>query len=92
MAKLTDAQQKQLDELTALASAPDEEEFDVQIWDGDKGAQVPYSKGRTWLQKTFGIDLGDPPADDDADAGGADDAGSEPKNVKAFGRTIRKTS
>ena len=91
MGKLTDAQQKQLDELTALASAPDEEDFEVQIWEGDKGAQVPYSKGRSWLQKTFGIDLGDPPADDDQ-AGGADDAGGEPGTVKAFGRTIRKTS
>ena len=92
MAKLTKEQQQQLDELTALASAPEEEEFDVQIWDGDKGAQVPYSKGRSWLQKTFGIDLGEPPAADDEEPGGADEAGGEPKNVKAFGRTIRKTS
>ncbi len=91
MARLTAEQQKQLDDLTKLAEAPDEEDFEVEIFDGDKGARVPYSKGRSWLQKTFGIDLGDPPADDgggaDGDGGQADDSGQGGK-VKRFGRTV----
>ncbi len=65
MARLTAEQQKQLDDLTKLAEAPDEEDFEVEIFDGDKGARVPYSKGRSWLQKTFGIDLGEPPSEEE---------------------------
>lgn len=55
-------------------AAAGEEDYDVQIWDdAGNGAQVRYSKARSWLQKTFGIDLdpdpaGDPEGDDDGKA------------------------
>ena len=69
MGKLSPEQAKQLKELTDLANAPDDEDFEVEIFDGEKGARVPYSKGRSWLQKTFGIDLGEPPADEEEEDG-----------------------
>lgn len=92
MGKLTDDEAKALKDLQAKADAPDEEDFDIEIFDGDKGARVPYSKGRSWLRDTFGIDVGDAPAAAADDEGGADEAGKDPGTVRAFGRTIRKTS
>jgi hypothetical protein len=53
---LSKDEQAQLDALTRKASEPDED-FDIEIWDETgAGAKVPYSKGRSWLNK-FGIDL-----------------------------------
>lgn len=60
MAKLTDDEQSLLDELTAKASAPDAEDWELEIFDGAKGARLPISKGGKWLYDNFGI--GDPPA------------------------------
>lgn len=91
MGKLTDDEARALKDLQAKADAPDEEDFDIEIFDGDKGARVPYSKGRSWLKQTFGIDVGDAPAAD-AEEGGADDKPAEPVNKKAFGRTIGRAS
>ena len=79
MGKLTADQQKMLDELSALASAPDDDDdFDIVITDGGSGhsAQVPYRKGRSWLQKNFGIDL-DPPAGGTDGDGKSDGAGKD---------------
>jgi hypothetical protein len=89
MGKLTPEQAKQLAELQAQADAPDDEDFEVEIFDGDKGARVPYSKGKSWLSKTFGIDLGDPPAADE-DQGGADGGGQADTDtgVRRFGRRV----
>lgn len=90
MGKLTPEQAKQLADLQAQADAPDDDDFDVEIWEGDKGARVPYSKGRSWLQNTFNIDLGDPPAADDpaADKPAGKDAPPDDGSVRRFGRRV----
>jgi hypothetical protein len=72
MAKLTDDEQKLLDELTARASEPDADDYEVSVWNGDKGVTLPVSKAAAWLHEHFGIgdapaapstsDAGDPPA------------------------------
>ena len=91
MGKLTDEEAKALKDLIAKQDAPDEDDFDIEIFDGDKGARVPYSKGRSWLAQTFGIDVGDAPDAAD-DEGGADESGKEPVKKTAFGRTIGRAS
>jgi hypothetical protein len=66
---LSPEQKAQLEELTRLANEPDEDDFDIEIWDETgAGAKVPYHKGKTWLQR-FGIDLPLPDA-----------SGSDPKS------------
>lgn len=62
---LSDEEKKTLEALTRKANEPDEDDFDIEIWDETgAGAKVPYRKGRSWLQR-FGIDLPDvPPATD----------------------------
>jgi hypothetical protein len=89
MGKLTPEQAKQFKDLQALADAPDDEDFDIEIWEGDKGARVPYSKGKGFLAK-LGIDVGDPPAADDdaADGKAGKDAPPDDGKVRRFGRTV----
>lgn len=46
--------------------------FEVEIGSEGNYARVPYEKAKSWLQKTFGIDLDeeekqDPPAKDEGD-------------------------
>jgi hypothetical protein len=54
-------EQKLLDELTAKASAPDaDDDWELEIFDGAKGARLPISKAGAWLHQNFGI--GDAPA------------------------------
>jgi hypothetical protein len=61
---LTPEEKEQLDKLTQKANEPDDDDFEIEIWDGTgAGAKVPYHKGKTWLQR-FGIDLPDTPEDD----------------------------
>jgi hypothetical protein len=61
MAKLTPEQQASLDELLAARDAPDaEEDFDVEIYSGDKGARVPFSKAKNFLRDSFGIEWDTP--------------------------------
>lgn len=64
---LSKDEQAQLDALTKKATEPDED-FHIEIWDETgAGAKVPYSKGRTWLQR-FGIDMpSEPEAEPEAD-------------------------
>jgi len=88
MAKLTPEQQAQLDQLTALAAADDDDNFEIEIFEGDKGARVPYRKGRGWLERTFGIDVGDPPAAAAGDAGGTDDPPADDTGTRRFGRRV----
>lgn len=58
---LSDEEKATLEALTKKANEPDEDDFDIEIWDETgAGAKVPYRKGRTWLQR-FGIDLPDTP-------------------------------
>lgn len=66
MAQLNEEQQKALDDLLALRDSPDQpdEDFEIEIYSGDKGARVPFSKGKSWLKDTFGIDIGDAPSND----------------------------
>jgi hypothetical protein len=68
---LSKEEQEQLDALTAKASEPEpESDFEMEIYDGPKGARIPYSKGRSWLQNNFGIDLDpDPEKETGSDAG-----------------------
>jgi hypothetical protein len=71
---LTGDEQKLLDELTAKASAPDaDDEWELEIFDGAKGARLPISKAAGWLHQNFGI--GDAPASPSPAAGAAGDAG-----------------
>ena len=81
MAKLTPEEraelQRQLDDDAAL-----DDDFEIEIRDGDKATRVPYSKGRPWLQQHFGIDL--PPLvedepEEDAPKGGKLKAAPEPR-------------
>jgi hypothetical protein len=63
---LTPDEQAALDALTKKAAETDEDDFHIEIWDETgAGAKVPYSKGKTWLQR-FGIDLPVEPAPDPA--------------------------
>ena len=53
----------------AAKNAAAESELFVEIWDeGGRGARVPYAKGKSWLQKTFGIDADDLKPEEDAPA------------------------
>jgi hypothetical protein len=61
VAKLSADEQSLLDELTAKASQPDaDDDWELEIFDGAKGARLPISKAGNWLYQNFGI--GDPPA------------------------------
>jgi len=76
---LSKDEQAQLDALTRKASEPDED-FSIEIWDETgAGAKVPYSKGRSWLNR-FGIDLPDEPADEPDEPA---KPGSKPRAVKS---------
>ena len=68
MAKLTKEEQALLDELTARASEPDADDFEIEIYDTNagRGARLPMSKAAGKIYEWFGI--GDPPAADTSDA------------------------
>ena len=88
MAKMTAAERAELEAKLAADDQDDDNDYEIEIRDGDKATRIPYSKGRSWLQKNFGIDLDPEP-----------DADDEPKDPKAprdakvvpahFGRTRR---
>jgi hypothetical protein len=72
---LSAEEKAQLDALTAKANEPEpDDDFEMEIYDGPKGARVPYRKGRKWLQDNFNIDL-DPNPGNEADDDGKDTAG-----------------
>ena len=82
MAKLTDEQRKQLEDLQALADAPDDDADEYEVWikNGDKEARVPSRRAGGYLKEHFGISLYDDPApagDDDPD--GDDEPPKDPK-------------
>lgn len=67
---LSDEEKAQLDALTKKANEPDaDDDFEIEIYDGQKGARVPYRKGRGYLQEHFGIDLDPDPGKGDTDDG-----------------------
>ena len=69
MARLTPEQRAGLERQLAEDDAS-EDDFEVEIRDGDKSTRVPYSKAKKWLGDTFGIDLDDTSQDDDPEAEG----------------------
>lgn len=91
---LTPEQQAQLEELNKLANEPDEDEdFDIEIYDEHgRGARVPYRKGKDWLNKHFGVDLGEAPKDEGQSpkqkgkqaSSKNDDEGTQEPNLKLF--------
>jgi hypothetical protein len=92
VAKLTREEIKaDLERQLAELDEEDNDDFEVEIFDGHKGARVPYSKAKPWLSTTFGIDL-KPPGDGDkgdkGDKGGKGPQG-EPGSRRSslWGRT-----
>lgn len=86
MGKLTDDQEKTLNDLLNLRDAKDDEDdFEIEIFDNGKGARIPYSRGREYLQKHFGIDLDPSPDSGKPDNGkpdnGTGDGGSDGKGA-----------
>jgi hypothetical protein len=56
---LTKEEKTLLEELSAKANAPDEDDWEVEIYEpGGHGARMPVSKANDWLYKTFGIGNG----------------------------------
>ena len=69
--------------------ARNRDNFSVRIRD-DKGneAELPYGKGRSWLQRTFGIDLDEEPEAEEEPKGKPKGKG-EPGEVRRFaGRRV----
>lgn len=74
MAKLNADEKKLLDELTARAAAPDEDDdFEIELYDTNagKGARIPFSKGKGWLFDTFGIGEAPAAAGEESGSGGS---------------------
>jgi hypothetical protein len=87
---LSAEEKAQLDALTAKANQPDDEpDFEMEIYDGAKGARVPYSKGRSWLQTNFGIDLDPDPAKETGETNGEGTA-AQGENNKGQGKARRQ--
>ena len=63
MGKLSKDERAELEKRLADDDATEEDDFEVEIGSEGNYARVPYRKGRSWLQKTFGIDL-DPEPDE----------------------------
>lgn len=89
MPKLTPERRAEL-EAELAADHDDEDDFEIEIRDGDKAARLPYSRGRAYVQKHFGIDLDpEPDADEPAEPKAPK---ADPKVVPAhFGRTRRSS-
>jgi hypothetical protein len=67
---LSDEEKATLEALTQKANEPDEPtDFEIEIYDGSKGARIPYSRGRKYLQDHFGIDLDPEPGEGATDDG-----------------------
>lgn len=67
---LSDEEKATLEALTKKANEPDDDDnFEIEIYDGQRGARVPYRKGRGYLQEHFGIDLDPNPGEGAADDG-----------------------
>jgi hypothetical protein len=87
MAKMTAAERAELEAKLAADDQDDDDDFEIEIRDGDKAARIPYSRGRSYLQKHFGIDLDpEPEPDEPADPKAPKDAKVVPAH---FGRTRR---
>lgn len=67
-------EKKLMEELLAKSKEPDADDFEIEIFDGSKGARIPFSQGSKWLFETFGIGEGPPPPPA-GDGGGQGDGG-----------------
>lgn len=82
---LTPDEQATLDALTKKMSEPDADDFEVEIFSGDKGARLPLKAAANWLHKEFGIGeapaapAGAKPGDDGKT--GDDDGGKKPASL-----------
>lgn len=77
-------EKKLLEELTLRSQQPDAEDFEIEIFDGSRGARIPFSQGSKWLHEVFGI--GDAPAPPAADEGDGDDGKGAPAPKSYFGK------
>jgi hypothetical protein len=76
---LTADEQQLLDQLTKKAAEPDgADDFEVEIFSGDRGARIPYSRAQKWLRDNFDIDgLDGGGQADDGQADGGQDGGQQ---------------
>jgi hypothetical protein len=84
--KLTPEKRAELEALLA-ADDDDSDDFEIEIRDGDKAARIPYSRGRSYLQKHFGIDLDPEPDEPDEPVKGGK-APVKDATVTRFGRRV----
>ena len=66
MPRLTPEQRAELERQLADDDAA-ADDFEIEIRDGDKATRIPYSRGRSWLQEHFGIDLPATPEEPEED-------------------------
>ncbi|HEX8762899.1 MAG TPA: hypothetical protein VF733_04035 [Candidatus Saccharimonadales bacterium] len=77
---------EEIEEFNARMNEPDnnpDDDFEIEIFTPEgHGARLPYSRGKSYLQEHFGIDIGDPPSDPNAGnpANGAAANGEDPLN------------
>jgi hypothetical protein len=88
MAKLTPEKRAELEALLAADDETGDDDFEIEIRDGDKAARVPYSKGRAYLQKHFGIDLDPEPEPEPEPEPKAGKPAGKSGEVRAFGRRV----
>lgn len=78
---------KHREERKAQQDAADGE---ARVWikgPGGEEADIPYGKGKAWLQRTFGIDLDEEPVQD-AEGQAPPDPKPAPSGRVAFGRRV----
>jgi len=66
---------------------------DKRVWirnSAGEEADVPYDKGRGWLQRTFGIDLDEEPVQDETGDDDSKPPRSKAPTVAAFGSGSRR--
>jgi hypothetical protein len=85
--ELDDEERALLEQHRAKKKKAAEQDKEVWIRQGDNEAALPYSKARTWVQKTFGIDLDDEPVQGQADdkQPGQPESGQADEGVRRFG-------
>jgi hypothetical protein len=86
--KLTPEKRAELEALLAADDADGEDDYEIEIRDGDKATRIPYSKGRSWLQQHFGIDLDPEPEPEEPPAKGGKTPPADDGKVTRFGRRV----
>jgi hypothetical protein len=72
MPKRSEIEKAIADLQSQLDSADPDDEFDIEIWDGNgNGARIPYSRGKDWFEKFFGVPAGDAPKPSEGTSGGS---------------------